>query len=76
MFSFTFVHKSNQTDFQKFFCKIVKWQNKITGLEIHENSARDIPPAGCLIIVDVDPLQLKIAVAMVRARGVDALINE
>jgi len=36
-------------------------------LQIHEDGARDVPPAGCLVEVDVDSLQLQVGVAVVGA---------
>lgn len=44
------------------------------GFEIDENGARNVLAAGCLIVVNVDALQLEIAVAVVGAGSVDAML--
>lgn len=46
------------------------------GFKIHENGPRDVPAAGGLIVIDVDPLELKIggAVALVPSGGVNAVL--
>ena len=44
------------------------------GLEIHENSARNVAPTRRLVEVDVDALQLEVAVALVRSGRVNAVL--
>ena len=43
-------------------------------LEVHQDGARDVATAGCLIEVAVDALQLQVGVAVVRSGGVDAVL--
>lgn len=48
-----------------------------SGLQIHEDGAWDVPAAGCLIEIDIDPLQLSVglgAIALVPAGGIDAVL--
>lgn len=47
-----------------------------TGFKIHEDGARDVPAAGSLIVIDVDPLELKIGVGVstVPSGGVNAVL--
>merc|ERR1719197_1041597 len=44
------------------------------GLQVHEDRARDVTAAGGLVVVDVDPLELQVGVAVVGARRVDAML--
>ena len=44
------------------------------GLQVHQDGPGDVLPAGGLIVVDVDPLQLKLRGASVGASGVDAVL--
>jgi hypothetical protein len=44
------------------------------GLEVHEHRARHVAPAGRLIEVHVDALELEVGVAVVGAGGVDAVL--
>lgn len=44
------------------------------GFEIDENGAGNVLAAGCLVVVNVDALQLEIAVAVVGAGSVDAML--
>jgi hypothetical protein len=44
------------------------------GLEIHKDSAGNVATAGGFVEVHVDALQLKIAVSVVGASGVDAVL--
>merc|ERR1719317_1662792 len=43
-------------------------------LEIEQNGARDIASARRLVVIDVDALELKVRVAVVRSRRVDAVL--
>ena len=43
------------------------------GLQIDEDGSGDIFAAGGFVVVDVDPLELKIGVSLVGAGGVDAV---
>lgn len=47
-----------------------------TGLKIHENSPGNVSTARSLIVIDIDPLQLKIGgrIAVVLSGGVDAVL--
>merc|ERR1719319_1143174 len=45
-----------------------------TRLEIHQDGARDVASACGLVVVDVNALELKVGVAVVRARGVNAVL--
>ena len=45
-----------------------------TGLEVHEDGTGDVASASGLVEVDVDPLQLKVRVAVVRAGGVNSVL--
>merc|ERR1711907_523517 len=45
-----------------------------TGLEVHEDSAGYVAAACCLVVVDVDALELEIGVAMVGTGGVDTVL--
>ena len=44
------------------------------GLQVHKDSPGDVLPTGGLIVVDVDPLQLKLRGTSVGASGVDAVL--
>ena len=45
-----------------------------TGLEVHEDGAGDVPSAGGLVEVDVDPLELKVGIAVIRSGGVHSVL--
>ena len=45
-----------------------------TGFKIDQNCTGNIFAARSLVIVNIDPLQLKIAVAMVSSGGVDSVL--
>ena len=45
------------------------------GLKVHKDGAGDEPPTTCLVEVDVDSLELEIAVAAVPAGRVDAVLG-
>ena len=44
------------------------------GLEVHQHGAGHVLAAARLVVVDVDPLELEVRVAMVGAGGVDAVL--
>merc|ERR1719187_602477 len=44
------------------------------GLQVHQDGAGYVLASGCLIIIDVDPLQLEVSLALVAASGVDAVL--
>lgn len=46
-----------------------------SGLEIHEDSARDEAAAARFVVVDIDALELELVVALVPAGGVDAVFG-
>lgn len=50
--------------------------NRVHGawLQIDKNGTWHVLAAGCLIVVNIDALQLQIAVAMVGASGIDAML--
>ena len=43
--------------------------------EIHEHSPRDVAAAAGLVVVDIDPLELDVRVALVATRWVDAVLG-
>ena len=45
-----------------------------SGLQIHEDGARDVLAAAGFVVIDVDPLELEIWVAAVLAGGVDGVL--
>ncbi|CAH2072927.1 unnamed protein product [Thlaspi arvense] len=45
-----------------------------TGLEIHENGTGNVSSAGCLVIVDINPLQLQIRVSSVTTSGINPVL--
>mmetsp|Transcript_13162 Transcript_13162/g.15107 ORF Transcript_13162/g.15107 Transcript_13162/m.15107 type:complete len:486 (+) Transcript_13162:172-1629(+) len=45
-----------------------------TGLQVHQNRTGHVAPTSRLVEVHVDALQLQVGVALVRARGVDAVL--
>lgn len=45
-----------------------------SGLEVHEDSSWDVPPAAGFIVVNVDALELKLRIAAVLAGMVDAML--
>jgi hypothetical protein len=45
-----------------------------SGFEIHKDSSGDIPSAGSLIEVNIDPLELEVRVTVVRTGGVDSVL--
>ena len=44
------------------------------GLQVHQHGAGHVLAAARLVVVDVDPLELEVGVAMVGAGGVDAVL--
>ena len=44
------------------------------GLQVHQHGAGHVLAAARLVVVDVDPLELEVRVAMVGAGGVDAVL--
>ena len=44
-----------------------------TGLQVNQNRPGDVLPSGGLVVVDVDPLELKVRVSVVVASRVDAM---
>ena len=44
------------------------------GLEVHQHRPRHVLAAARLVVVDIDPLQLQLAGALVAAGGVDAML--
>ena len=45
------------------------------GLEIHEDGPRNEAPATCLVVVDIDSLELEVGVTLVAAGSVDAVLG-
>ena len=43
-------------------------------LQIHEDRTRHVAAASGLVVVDVDTLELEVRVAVVRTRGIDAVL--
>ena len=43
------------------------------GLQVHQDSPGHVLPSGGLVVVDVDPFQLKLRSASIGASGVDAV---
>jgi len=46
-----------------------------SGLKIHENSPRHVPPTVCLIVVYINPFELKIGSALVHPRRVYTVLR-
>ena len=43
-------------------------------LQVDKNGSRHVLPASCLVVVDIDSLQLEVGVTMVGASWVDAVL--
>ena len=50
--------------------------NRVHGswFEIHKDGSGDVPASSCLVVVDINPLELQIGIAVVGSGGVDSVL--